>query len=183
LNRRTTISAALVVSLALAASACGGGDDDSEGETAAEAAQSFVTALEERDFATACSYFAEEELEERMGGEEQCEKSMDVTTPEDPLPGFEITGTREGEVGETIVEFETEDGKSNEFSLVLEENLEEAERAEAAEEAEEAREAEGKPESEEEAEAEEEEEAEEAEEEESSEQESEQRGDWVFFEG
>jgi hypothetical protein len=98
--------------LALAAASCGG-DGSVE-----DAAQGYVDALQAGDFAEACTYFTEEELDERMGGAEQCEKSMAATTG-DPhaLDGFEITGTHEGEEGATIVEFTFKGDKPNEFSF------------------------------------------------------------------
>ncbi len=162
----------LLVGLIAALVAAGCGDDDGDEDQAVEeAAQAYVTALQERDFETACSFISEEELEERHGGLDQCIKSMDATTPEEVLEGFEITGTHEGDEGQTIVEFETANAPPNSFEFMTQAEFTEFEEQEEAEAAEEAGDGKGS--------AAEAEEAEESEEGESS-----KEGDrWVFFEG
>jgi hypothetical protein len=123
LRRGIAMLAGPVVVLALATAGCGGDDggDDSSG-AAEDAAQGYVDALTSGDYAEACTYFEDEELEERMGGAKKCEKSMAATTKPDALAGFEVTGTREGEEGATIVEFTTDDAPPNEFALIEEDD-------------------------------------------------------------
>jgi hypothetical protein len=116
-----------LAALAFALTSCGGGDSD-DGESVEDAAQGYADALESEDWAKACSYFEDEEVEERMGGEEQCEKSMKATTTPGALEGFEVTGTHpaeeeeeEGEEeeteGVTIVEFTVDGEPPNEFAF------------------------------------------------------------------